>query len=104
MSRSLALSQKSNPLLPHLPDSEVLTSCELIARLRASGMKEENARQFLRRNALGPVWRSEWLRLPKDERLFAHRTFLRTPQFFEAVGKKLLETNRGGLARCLHAL
>lgn len=96
---------KENPLLKHLPAAGVLTSSELIGKLKSGGMTDENARQVIRRNSNGHgVWRSQKLRLPKDERLYAKRGFVGTPAFFRSVGAKLLETNRWGLARCFEAL
>jgi hypothetical protein len=97
--RLLSSSYPQHSIIP------LLTSSELIARLRAEGLSEENARQVIRRNARGgEVWRSERLRLPKDERLFARAATVRTPDFYQAVGRKLLETKRRGLGRCLEAL
>lgn len=101
----MAARAKSNPLLKHLPDDDVLTSSELIALIRKrDGETEANARQLLSRNANAEgVWRSERLRLPKDERLFARKKFMGTPYFYTCLGKKLLASKRRGLARCLEA-
>jgi hypothetical protein len=54
-------------------------------RIKLRYMTEANARQLIRRNVgRGQVWRSEQLRLPKDERLFANaaelRVVLQAPQ------------------------
>lgn len=102
----MAARAKSNPLLKHLPEDDVLTSSELIALIcKRDGESEANARQLLSRNANAEgVWRSERLRLPKDERLFARKKFMSTPYFYVCLGKKLLASKRRGLARCLEAL
>jgi hypothetical protein len=100
-----ATRQKLNPLSRHFRAGSVLTSSELISRLTAEGMSADAARQTIRRHAgRGEIWRSEELHLAKDERLFALASDIRTPGFFRAVGTKLLDTNRWGLARCLEAL
>lgn len=105
MTTATRVRSQENPLLRHLSPGTVLTSSELIRCLKATGLSDDNARQLIRRNAArGQVWRSERLRLPKDERLFANEASVHTPGFFRAVGAKLLETNRRGLARCLQAL
>ena len=97
--------QKENPLVKFLCDSTVLTSSELINRLKDTGLTDASARQTLRRNCNGTdVWRSEKLRLPKDERLFAMRSTVGEPSFYKNAGEKLKGTTRHGLARCLDAL
>lgn len=101
----MAVPTTTNPILNHLPKDDVLLSSELIALLRADGASEANARQKLRRTANSDgIWRSERLRLPKDERLFSRRAFVGTLEFYDRLGKKLLASNRNGLARCLEAL
>src|SRR4051794_36574288 len=96
---------RENLLLTYLRDEDILTSSELIARLIKTGCTEANARQLIRRNSNGrEVWRSEKLRLPKDERLFADARFAQTPTFFRAVGRKLAQTSRAAFARCLETL
>ena len=92
-------------LSPHISGRRLLTSSELVARLQGQGLSEQNARQFIRRHSnVNGVWRSEKLRLARDERLFADSSFVGCPDFYVAVGKKLMETSRQGLGRCLIAL
>jgi hypothetical protein len=104
MAGTTAARTRQNPLLKYLEGDDVLTSSELIARLTKDGRSEAAARQVIRRTAGKGIWRSEKLRLPKDERLFADARFAQTPAFFRAVGRKLALTSRGGLARCLETL
>lgn len=49
-------------------------------------------------------WRSENLRLARDERVFATATTVGTPGFLAAVGDKPRQAGRLGIARCLAAL
>lgn len=96
---------KKDRLSEHLKREEVLTSSELIGRLKATGLTDDNARQLLRRSANSRiVWRSERLRLPKDERLFATQDFFGSRSFYQAVAEKLRSTSRWGMARCLEVL
>lgn len=105
MSIIVKTSAKENPLARHLTPGVILTSSELIARLKTEGLSEANARQVICRHACrNGVWRSEHLRLPRGERLFTTSGYARTTDFLKAVGAKLLDTNRWGLARCLQAL
>jgi hypothetical protein len=88
-----------------LSEQEVLTSSELILRLQNLGHTGESARQIIRRRAqAGDLWRSNKLRLPRGERLFADPVFHGKPEFFIAIGNKLQQTSRHGLARCISAL
>lgn len=83
----------------------VCTSSELIERLVQGGCSPQNARQAISRHSKrNGVWRSQNLRLPRDERLFADRSVIGTPLFFSQVGAKLLSTGRRGLARSVGAL
>lgn len=83
----------------------VLTSSELIEQLQQSGFSADNARQLISRQAnKNGIWRSENLRLPRDERLFAESNAVGTPPFFAKVGQKLRSTSRHGIARCVAAL
>jgi hypothetical protein len=83
----------------------VHTSSELIARLVRGGHSPQNACQVLSRQSNKTcVWRSQNLRLPRDERLFADRRAVGTRPFFLQVGAKLVLTGRHGLARCVGAL
>ncbi len=83
----------------------VHTSSELIGRLVRAGYSSQNARQILSRQSnKNGIWRSQDLRLPRDERLFADRRAVGTQEFFSQVGAKLTSTGRHGLARCVGAL
>lgn len=85
------------------PD-EVLTSGELLDRIKASGISGANARQLLRRNVDGQsIWRSGHLRLSGGGRLFAHRSLKATPSFIHKCLPQL-ERHRPGLARAVKAL
>ncbi|MFZ2874293.1 MAG: hypothetical protein WAZ94_07395 [Phycisphaerales bacterium] len=83
---------------------EVLTSSTLLARMVKKGLSPAQARQRMSRGAEDGkrIWRSQNLALPHNERLFARREFVGSPQFFNAVGAHL-ESARPGLARCLEA-
>lgn len=95
----------ANKLAPFLKGGALLTSSELIARLRADGISESNARQILRRqSASDGIWRSEKLKLARNERLFAVRRFVGTDAFLRAAAEKLRQTHRWGLARVLATL
>jgi hypothetical protein len=97
----MASKHSVNPLLVHV-GRDVLTSAELIERLKKDGLTADNARQVLRRNSgNGEIWRSENLRLPNDERLFAARSLLQTSDFLSCAGAKIRMTSRHGLSRCL---
>ncbi len=88
-----------------LSGQEVLTSSQLILRLQKAGHTKENARQIIRRRAqAGDLWRSEKLRLARGERLFADPSLVGKPEFFLAIGDKLQQTTRHGVARCITAL
>jgi hypothetical protein len=94
-----------NRLSRHLKEGELLTSSELIARLRQEGLSDANARKIISRNSnTNGVWRSQDLRLARDERLFGKKEFCSDPSFLTAVGEKLHKTSRKGFARCLVAL
>lgn len=83
----------------------VYTSSELIGRLVQHGYSPQNSRQILSRQSnKNGIWRSQNLRLPRDERLFAQRSAVGTQAFFSLVGAKLLSTGRHGLARTVGAL
>ncbi len=94
-----------NPLAAYLHGGRVLTSSDLIALLRKTGASEANARQIIGRNSnTEGVWRSENLKLARDERLFAEQRHVGSASFFAAVGERLRNTSRHGLARCVAAL
>lgn len=94
-----------NRLAKYLDRGQVLTSSELVERLKHEGASDANARQIISRNSnTNGVWRSEELRLARDERLFAEKQFVGTPAFLIAVGEKLRKTSRQGFARCVIAL
>lgn len=94
-----------NKLLPHLQGHRLLSSAELIGCLRADGISDANARQILsRQRGLDGIWRSEKLRLARNERLFASQRFFGTEAFLRAAGEKLRQTHRWGLARVLATL
>jgi len=96
---------KENPLVKFLENSTVLTSSELIGRLKDSGLTDAAARQAIRRNSRdSAIWRSEKLRLPKNERLFALRSTVGDSAFYRTAGQKLQGTSRQGLSRCLATL
>ena len=105
------MANKSSPrtgkerLLKYVAGGRVCTSSELIRSLSQSGLTEANARQLISRHSnTGEVWRSQHLKLARDERLFAEKKTVGTPWFFAAVGEKLRQTSRHGLARCVAAL
>jgi hypothetical protein len=65
----------------------------------------EAARQAIARSAkAGEIWRSEAMRLPRNERLFASKAFRTHPEFFNQVAKTLASTNRAALSRFLSVL
>jgi hypothetical protein len=98
-------SRNANRLFKYFADGEIKTSSELIRALKADGLSEENARQTIRRQAkTNAIWRSAKLKLGGNERLFAASASVGSVQFFNAVSRKLSETKRFGLARCLSAL
>lgn len=83
----------------------VHTSSELIGRLVQDGHTPQSARQILSRQSnKDGVWRSQNLRLPRNERLFAKLHLVGTQPFFSQIGAKLLSTGRCGLARSVGAL
>lgn len=83
----------------------VHTSSELIGLMERDGHSNDSARQFLSRHAnKNRIWRSQRLRLPRDERLFADRESVGSVPFFSQVGEKLRASNRQGIARAVAAL
>jgi hypothetical protein len=96
---------RENRLSKFLGNGQVLTSSELLAELRREGLAPANARQVVSRNSnISGVWRTQNLRLARDERLFAEKRFVGRPEFLVAVGEKLRKTSRQGFARCIIAL
>lgn len=99
------MASSNNPVVDAIKSQEVVTSGELISRLRDRGFTDEAARQAIVRSAkAGQIWRSDSLKLPRNERLFSTRAFRNHSEFFDEVGKKLAGTNRDGLAGFLRAL
>src|SRR5260221_2906446 len=89
----------------YIKAERIYASSELIADLCEDGVTEANARQIIGRGSNNDgIWRSEHLRLPRNERLFARKSLVESPDFLAAVGEKLRRTSRKGLARCLNAL
>ena len=94
-----------NSVVDAIQSREVISSGELINQLRDLGFTDEGARQAIVRSAkAGDIWRSESLKLPRNERLFTTKAFRNHSEFFDEVGKKLAGTNRDGLARFLRVL
>lgn len=86
-------------------DDRVYTSSELIGKLNAEGFSTPNARKILSRESQKKsLWRSETLKLPRDERLFSRLGLVGTPSFFAQIGEKLRSTQRHGIARSVAAL
>jgi len=97
--------EPNSKLLPFVGERTAVTSSELVRALQRNGYSDENARQLIRRhsNANG-IWRSEGMKLARGERLFARSSFVSQSAFLTAVGAKLAQTSRQGLARCLSVL
>lgn len=105
MTTSTTTSRGSIQLTRYIRGSQVVSSSELIRLLQHDGLTEDNARQFIRRQAkANGIWRSEKLKLARGERLFADSTLVGKPEFFVAIGDKLRQTSRYGLVRCLDAI
>lgn len=105
MSMAGAQTVGRNRLGKYLAEGELLTSSELASKLTSDGYSGVNARKLISRYAnTNGIWRSEKVRLAKDERLFAHKKRLGTERFLRIVGEKLAETSRQGLARCIQSL
>jgi hypothetical protein len=87
-----------------LQNNELLTSSEFIKRLIAEGHSKDHARNLIRRySARSGIWRSERLALPKNIRLFSHKSFRGTFEFAEKI-IPILEIKRPGIARFFNLL
>ncbi len=105
MIRTTRKKAEGKTLLKYLEGGQVRTSSELARLLMNEGVGGVNARQIISRQSnTDGVWRSEHLRLARDERLFAEQSLVGSPGFFSKVGQKLQQTSRHGLARCVAAL
>jgi Holliday junction resolvase-like predicted endonuclease len=83
---------------------EILCSGELIRRIQGSGIREDNARQAIRRHSnKDGLWRSTNLALPRNERLFAHQNYLGKNEFLTQVAT-ILESPRPGIARLIQVI
>ncbi len=79
--------------------NEVVTSSTLLGRCRADGYNPAHARQLVfRASTHTGFWRSSKLVLPKNERLFAHKSFMGTDEFNSQL-ISILAKNRPGLYR-----
>lgn len=98
-------SQTIVKLLAVLKPDEVVSSSSLIQRLLASGIPNATARQILgRASKHKEIWRTELLKLQRNERLFARSSFVGNAEFFGLVRKVLIQNGRRGLVRCLDVL
>jgi hypothetical protein len=83
----------------------VLTSEELVKKLIQAGRTPAAARQALQRaSASGRVWKSEHCRLPQNMRLYALPNLVGSNQFFRVAARKVAQSERHGIARCMAAL
>jgi len=98
-------SQTILKLLSVLKQDEVVSSSELIERLVVSGIPNATARQILgRASKHKEIWRTERLKLQRNERLFARSGFVGNAEFIGRVHQVLIQNDRRGIVRCLEVL
>lgn len=85
-------------------EAEVIRSSELSRRCVAAGIDPVHARKLIARAAnKNGVWRSDYLALQRNERLFARRSFVASPEFHNHL-LPILEAERPGLYRLARRL